>query len=505
MPQRLLFVPFKIFKLALLLISMLCISVVCAAQSYTGYHSSAYAGVYSILNNPADILNHRTGADINLCGVSATIANNIFTFKYKNRNDDAAGLSYPRPVKKDGKGNIIADVFGPSVMLKLSDKNALAVSTRARVVTNVYGFSDHIINSLLPDVSSESYVGRRLSINNMSLNMHAWKEVALSYSRQIAHTDFGVWKAAASIKYLGGVAAFSISSNKLSYIHDSIIDPVDGKKKDALQTAFGNINLTYTKNLDSLSENVDDYLSFKNPGAGLDIGVSYEHRDEMQVYETLYSDKTANYIWKAGVAITDIGFIKYPQQQTKSFQSTFTGNTYTVDTLILPADSNEVYQVVNFYNNRFNTSGASSLIKMQLPTTLHLSYDRFFNKWLGVQAQLNIPLVFTRFNFYTGNYNAVSFVVTPRAEVTWAGLYMPVSYNSISGLQAGAALRLGPLVFGAASLINTRILGRTKSLDAYAILRIPFFGYREYKNKTSGQQTPKLTRKQRKALNCPPL
>ena len=117
--------------------------------------------------------------------------------------------------------------------------------------------------------------------------------------------------------------------------------------------------------------------------------------------------------------------------------------------------------------------------------------------------QLNIPLVFTRFNFYTGNYNAVSFVVTPRAEVTWAGLYMPISYNSISGLQAGAALRLGPLVFGATSLINTRILGRTKSIDAYAILRIPFFGYREYKNKTYNQENPKLTKKQRKALDCP--
>ncbi len=479
------------------------INLFSAAQTYTGYHSSAYAGVYSIVNNPADILNHRTRADINLAGVSATIANNIFTFKYKNRNDDAAGLSYPKPVKKDGKGNIIADAFGPSTMLKLSDKNAIAISTRARVFTNVHGFSNDIINSLLPDVSSESYVGRRLNLTNMSVNAHAWKEVALTYSRQIANTDFGVWKAGLSLKYLGGVAAFSASSNKLSYIHDSIIDPVNGKKRDALQTAFGNINLVYTKTLDSLSDDVDDYLSFKNPGAGVDIGVSYEHRDEMQVYETLYGDKTANYIWKAGAAITDIGFIKYSKQETKSFQSTFRGNTYTVDTLILPADSNEVYQIVNFYNNRFNTSSESSLIKMQLPTTLRLSYDRYFNKWLGVQAQLNIPLVFSKLNFYTGNFTPISFCITPRAEITWAGLYMPFSYNSISGLNVGTALRLGPLVIGAASLINTRIAGRTKTLDAYVILRIPFFGYREYKNKIIGGQTQKLNRKQRRELDCP--
>jgi hypothetical protein len=453
------------------------------AQSYTGYHSSAYAGVYTILNNPADILNHRTRADINLVGFSTALSNNVFAFKYKNRNDDAAGLSYPKPVKKDGKLNFNTDVFGPSVMIKLSDKNAFAVTTRVRAFTNVHGISNAILNSLLPDVSSESYVGKRLAISNASVNMHTWKEVALTYSRQIAHTDFGVWKAGISLKYLGGVAAFSLSSNNLSYIHDSIIDPRDGKTKDALINAAGNINISYTKSLDSLSDNINDYLSFKNPGAGLDIGISYEYRDEMQVYETMYSDKTANYIWKAGASITDIGFIRYNKQQTKSMVNNFSGKTYTVDTLVPPSDSNDIYQMANYYNNLFNARTESSLLTMQLPTTLHLSYDRYFNKWLG-------------------NYTPVSVCITPRAEITWAGFYMPISYNSISGLNVGTALRLGPLVIGSSSIINARA-GKTKGIDAYFILRIPIFGYREYKNKTYGQQMPKLTRKQRRELDCP--
>lgn len=472
------------------------------AQSYTGYHSSAYAGVYSILNNPADILNHRTRADINLVGFSTALGNNVFAFKYKNRNDDAAGLAYPNPVKKDGKLNFNTDVFGPSVMIKLSDKNAFAVTTRARVFTNVDDISNAILNSLLPDVSTESYLGKRLAIINASVNMHTWKEVALTYSHQIANTDFGVWKAGISLKYLGGVAAFSLSSNNLSYIHDSIIDPADGKTKDALINATGNINISYTKSLDSLSDDINDYLSFKNPGAGLDIGVSYEYRDEMQVYETLYSDRAANYIWKAGASITDIGLIRYKKQQTKSMVNNFSGKTYTVDTLVLPSDSNDIYQMANYYNNLFNARTESSLLTMQLPTTLHLSYDRYFNKWLGVQAQLNIPLVFSKLNFYTGNYTPVSICITPRAEITWAGFYMPISYNSISRLNVGAALRLGPLVIGSSSIINARA-GKTKGLDGYFILRIPIFGYREYKNKTYGQQTPKLTRKQRRELGCP--
>ncbi len=492
----------SIIKSILLLTLIQFIHFFSQAQSYTGYHSSAYAGVYSILNNTADILNHRTRADINLAGFSTTLGNNLFAFKYKNRNDDNGGFSYPKPVKKELKGNFNADIFGPSVMIKLSDKNAFAVTTRARVFTNVHGISNHIINSLLPDVEKESYVGRRLAISNASVNMHSWKEVAFTYSRQIANTDFGVWKAGISLKYLGGVAAFSLSSNNLSYIHDSIIDPADGKTKDALINATGNININYTKSLDSLSDDVNDYLSFKNPGAGLDVGLSYEYRDEMQVYETSYSDKTANYIWKAGASITDIGFIRYNKQQTKSMGYNFLGKTYTVDTLVPPSDSNDIYQMANYYNNLFNARTEPSLLTMQLPTTLHLSYDTYFNKWLGVQAQLNIPLVFSRLNFYTGNYSPVSVCITPRAEITWAGFYMPVSYNSISGLNVGTALRLGPLVIGSASIINARA-GKTKGLDTYFILRIPIFGYREYKNKTYGQQTPKLTRKQRRELDCP--
>jgi hypothetical protein len=491
-----------IIKRITLLITIQFIYLFSTAQSYTGYHSSAYAGVYSILNNPADILNHRTRADINLIGFSTALSNNIFAFKFKNRNDDNGGFSYPNPIKKDGKLNFNADIFGPSVMIKLSDKNAFAVTTRARAFTNVHGISNAILNSLLPDVSTESYLGKRLAISNASVNMHTWKEVALTYSRQIAHTDFGVWKAGITLKYLGGVAAFSLSSNNLSYIHDSIIDPRDGKTKDALINATGNINISYTKSLDSLSDDINDYLSFKNPGAGLDIGVSYEYRDEMQVYETSYSDKTANYIWKAGASITDIGFISYNKEQTKSMVNNFSGKTYTVDTLVPPSDSNDIYQMANYYNNLFNARTESSLLTMQLPTTLHLSYDRYFNKWLGVQAQLNIPLVFSKLNFYTGNYTPVSICITPRAEISWAGLYMPISYNSISRLNVGTALRLGPLVIGSSSIINARA-GKTKGLDVYFILRIPIFGYREYKNKIYGQQTPKLTRKQRRELHCP--
>jgi hypothetical protein len=492
--------PCAIIKSSILFICILFVYPDCIAQSYIGYHSSSYAGVYSIVTSPADILNHRVRGDFNLVGVSTGIGNNVIKFNYKKRNDDDGGVSFPDPIKKNGKANINVDVFGPSILIKLSDKHAFALSTRARVVTNVHGISTSILNSILPDTLRSYLIGNTLSLSDMTTNVHAWKEVALTYSRQIANTDFGVWKAGISVKYLGGIAALSLRTNKLSFTHDSIVDPVDNKTKDALINAQGNIVLNYTKNIDSLSG--DDFLSFKNPGVGLDIGVSYEYREEMQVYETSYSDRTANYIWKAGASITDIGFIRYNKDQTKGIATSFKGNTYTLDQLSAPSDSNDVYQVANYYKNLFNANTESSALIMQLPTTLHLTYDRYFNKWLGIQGQINIPLMFSRLTYYTGNYNPVSISVTPRAEVPWGGLYMPVGYNSISGMHAGFAMRLGPLVIGSSSIINSRILGRTKTADVYFILRVPLFGYREYKEKIyKGKH--KLTKKERQALDCP--
>jgi hypothetical protein len=502
--QRNIFLQYRL--MAKQIVFIICIQFIvsfCKGQSYTGYQASAYAGVYSILNNPADILNHRVRGDFNLAGVSAGVGNNIVTFKYKNRKNDKGGISYPDPIKKNGKVNFNTDVFGPSLLVRLSDKNAIAISTRARVMANVYGVSPLILNSMLQDTINGFLINNNLSVNNMSLNAHAWKEVALTYSSEIAHTDFGVWKAGVSLKYLGGVAAFSFGTNKLSFIHDSIIDPRDAVTRDAVINALGSIFVSYTKNLDSLSDNANDYLSFKNRGFGIDVGVSYEYREEMQVYETAYSNKTNNYIWKIGAAITDIGTIRYSRQQTKGILAKASGNTYTIDELKPPSDSNDIYQLNNYYNNLFKTRTEPAALSMQLPATLHLSYDRYLNTVLGIQAQVNIPLVFSRLNVYSGNYNPVSVVITPRAEISWVGLSVPVSYNSISGFNMGACMRLGPLVIGSSSIINARIFGRTKSADAYFILRIPLFGYKAYQNAIFKAAKPKVTKRQRQQLNCP--
>ena len=72
-------------------------------------------------------------------------------FKYAQRNNDDGGISFNEPITRKGKLFFNTEVFGPGLLVRLSDKHAIAVTTRARVMVNVYGVSPAILNTALPD------------------------------------------------------------------------------------------------------------------------------------------------------------------------------------------------------------------------------------------------------------------------------------------------------------------------------------------------------------------
>ncbi len=138
---------------------------------------------------------------------------------------------------------------------------------------------------------------------------------------------------------------------------------------------------------------------------------------------------------------------------------------------------------------------------MALPTTLHLSFDYSFNQWLSAAAHLSLPVIMSPPGYYIGTHTLSQLTVTPRAELTWVGFYLPFTYQFAGGFQSGMALRLGPLTIGSASLINLGILRKGKSADGYFILRIPFFKHREYETENISEQT-KWSRFKKRMLRC---
>ena len=52
------------------------------AQSYFGYLNDNYAGVHSVLNNPANIVDSRYRADINLFSFSGLATNDYYSVNF---------------------------------------------------------------------------------------------------------------------------------------------------------------------------------------------------------------------------------------------------------------------------------------------------------------------------------------------------------------------------------------------------------------------------------------
>ncbi len=474
-------------------------SVVCAsAQSYTGYDVSSYTGVYGTLFNPANILDHRFRADVNLMGFSTGIQNNILSI---DAGDKENYTRVPYPIKKDGRAGTLTDILGPGFMLRLNDKNAIAVTSRFRFQANADRLDHNMLNIALQDDPTQ-FDQTTVNFKGGAIQAHAWNELAFTYSRQIGVRDFGVWKAAVSLKLLGGQGGAYLTANHLSFTYDDSIkaDVTQLLQYGGAVNSDGNINVNYADFMDDWDDNYK-YNFFRQPGIGADIGITYEYRDIMQVYETAYNEETNNYKWKAGASISDIGSIRY-RSSPNSYNTHLTGQQYIFEDLRPPDDSTTIVSIANFYKGKFPGRPSDTHFTMDLPTTLHLTFDYSINPWFSAAAHLSVPIITSQPSYYIGTHTLTQLSVTPRAELSWAGFYLPLTYQFAGGFQSGMAFRIGPLTIGSASLINLGLLRKGRSADAYFILRVPLFKQRPYEAEEESQQI-KFNKRQKKTLQCP--
>src|SRR5215217_7521852 len=106
------------------------------AQSYLGYVPDNYAGVQSVLYNPASIADSRFKADINLFSISSAVGNDLYGVKIFDVFKD--GYDFDLEAKKNfsnaNNAFMNSDFMGPSVMFNIAPKHTLAIFTRARAV-----------------------------------------------------------------------------------------------------------------------------------------------------------------------------------------------------------------------------------------------------------------------------------------------------------------------------------------------------------------------------------
>ncbi|HVF96976.1 MAG TPA: hypothetical protein VM871_06635, partial [Flavisolibacter sp.] len=145
--------------LATLALSVL-LTTVSNAQDFSGYRTGNNTGVNGVFFNPANIADSRYRWDFTLFNVSAAIGNNKASFKLKDLARTIDGDSVKNKIFSEGAGNssgfVSAVVTGPSVFFNLGKNSAIALTTRARVMSNIIDIDGKLARQIIDDVDNNA-------------------------------------------------------------------------------------------------------------------------------------------------------------------------------------------------------------------------------------------------------------------------------------------------------------------------------------------------------------
>jgi hypothetical protein len=431
------------------------ISILGLAQNFPGYNTSNYSGVNGVFFNPANVAGSKFKWNVNLLGLNAGVANNNASFSLKNIastfDDDVDSLLFGDS-KKNTSGLVNLDIQGLSFMFDVSKKSSIAFTSRVRVMANIADLDGQFIQSINDNLSSSTFPLTLQSNRNQRVIVNGWTDWGITFGHTFLDKGPHFFKAGVTAKYLAGATNnYANIDNLNGTLDDNVLGDV------YLTNATGKVTIGVA-GIDFSDDDADftDAVNFKSSGVGADLGFVYEYRP---------GNKDA-YKFKAGVAVLDIGSVKYTPDPDQSGSYTINvpqgAQWYPKD-----LDGKSLSEIKDYLDASpyFTNNGSSSTsYKVSLPTTLQLNIDYAAAKNFFVNLGGQINLVPNNNAYSSFYYN--SFMLTPRFENKVFGVYLPLSYNELSGFNAGFSFRVGPVFFGSGAIINAA-MDKSKQADFY--------------------------------------
>ena len=463
-------------NLFLFLTSLICCVFISNAQSFIGFGTDNYSGIYGVINNPAHIADSRHCMDINLIGTSFFVNNTYYNARvlgYARKVvefEDSSGFDNFLTTTDADRKNYFAgnlDVLGPSILYSLDDKQSIGLTSRIRNFVNLNGINDEIISFFEEDqldmLSPVSVIYDELSIVQNTVS-----EIGLSYARVLQDNATHFWKAGLSLKYLSGIASTKFNANDLLFVY--VPDATGVPSTVALDgSATASFSNSLDSNEDYLPISGGDRIDFKSEtsGIGLDLGIIYEYRPD---YRAAYSkDHVKNqvrrrdlnlYKLKAGVSLLDLGRLTY--KNTSDIQIGF--NDINSTNLRSTDYTNDIEPFLSTIKSRGTQ-------KYVLPARLESFVDYYYKK--NYYFSLETSLSFVGKNNPNANRYVNRITLNPRYERKHFAFHSPISYVQHSGLQWGFTMRLGPITMGSSSFVNHVVRGFDKQFDFFMALKIP--------------------------------
>ncbi len=459
------------------------------SQDFLGLTTGNFSGITGVSLQPASIVDSRHKFDINLFSTGVNYGNNYFLLdrdlllKFnKNKFDDYATFKdryLSEATLMPGEKayfNINNRTQIPlSFMATTGKKSAIALNMQLRTIIQGRGISQDFAKLAYNDFYLGPLNNTTIDASGISINSLSWAEVGFTYGRVLISSGEHFLKGAITGKYLAGLSSVNISSNdlRMSVNSDSTFN-------------FNTSNVTYNHNENADFDKLFDKKFSPDASAfGLDAGLVYEYRGNIDKFKYLKTDDEKSYdalrrdvnkyIFKLGVSLVDVGMFNFNKPaNVNSFQ----GNISNWDI------RNANYKTLKDFDTALANRVLPNLndprnYNVYLPTALSAQFDVKFVKGLFLNVMSYWPVSlgdepgkrFDKFGYYT---------ITPRFETRHFGLYIPYTVTQRNDLAdykqhlLGATVRLGPLFIGSSNLGSMLFNKELKSADVHVGLKVGF-------------------------------
>jgi hypothetical protein len=215
------------------------------------------------------------------------------------------------------------------------------------------------------------------------------------------------------------------------------------------------------------------------------------------------SESEYEYEWKIGASVLDLGFSSY-QYSRNSRNVVFNKNNIT-DSMVESRFKN-VETIEEAVDTLTSLAGSSSTptgnFTIMHPARMVINADRHLQGNFYLNAELTIPVTSILSDKYLFVRDINLLAVTPRYESRLLGAYLPVTMNTQQQVWIGGAFRAGPLLLGVHNWAN--VFGKNKLHRGGFYLALTFRPgkKREEDSNTSRDGGSRLSRKERRVLDC---
>jgi outer membrane protein OmpA-like peptidoglycan-associated protein len=466
------------------------------AQGYLGFSQGNFSGLNGVLYQPAEVVDNRMQVEINLFSGDNLFSNNYikanrkYVFGPKNLPTFDSTYSFQdfrlsELIQKTNSttknATFRSDIMGPSFMFSINRKNGIAVTSRVRAIVNMDNFLKDFVDIGLAEFKDSLLYNQEFNMNQSRLSAMAWGEIGLTYGRVLLNKDVHFLKAGITGKYLMGIASGYFYNEDVSvkfFADDSL-----SLYQPTVTANNATIRAGVSDNIPLTGGGFDKYIS--GSGVGFDIGVVYEYRPDFADYNSGSSDmkneprNKNKYKLKVGFSALDLGSIKFTKHP-EIYDFAINWQNYNINS---PELSND--------GGWLDSLGATKLAdnketyKMRLPTSYMLTLDYRPFKKAGFYANFTAFMATSNFGHEAKVREISRYTITPRFEISWFSVGIPISYYGMQYLNAGAFIHIGPLYIGSADILNLAFSKNIRGINVYGGLKVPIAFGGDSKKKTS--------------------